>query len=70
MAVNDSDIGVQLDNGETITRDGKAYKCYKLRANKNASNATIKELANKDLIWFMLKQTFPGTSHSSQKSKL
>lgn len=45
---NDSKIGVRLDNGEIVTKDGKQYKRYKLQANKNASNSTIKELANKN----------------------
>ncbi|KAB8213066.1 hypothetical protein BDV33DRAFT_84268 [Aspergillus novoparasiticus] len=47
-AVNDSNIGVRLDHAEIVTKDGKAYKRYKLQANKNASNATIKGLANKN----------------------
>ncbi|KAK1144574.1 hypothetical protein N8T08_005447 [Aspergillus melleus] len=36
-AVNDSNIG-----------DGEVFKRYKLQANKNASNATIKSLANQN----------------------
>ncbi|RMZ46504.1 hypothetical protein AFCA_012201 [Aspergillus flavus] len=47
-AVNDSNIGVRLDHAEIVTKDGKTYKRYKLQANKNASNATIKGLANKN----------------------
>lgn len=45
---NDSTIGSRLDNGEKIVKDGKEYKRYKWQINKNAENATLKELANKD----------------------
>lgn len=48
MAKNDSEIGARLDNGETVIKDGKTYKRYKLQVNKNASNPTLKDLANKD----------------------
>jgi hypothetical protein len=41
-------IGSRLDNGEKVTKDGKEYKRYKWQINKNAQNATLKELANKD----------------------
>ncbi|KAL2785323.1 hypothetical protein BJX66DRAFT_343215 [Aspergillus keveii] len=45
---NDMTIGSRLDNGEKVTKDGKEYKRYKWQINKNAQNATLKELANKD----------------------
>ena len=45
---NDTKIGLRLDNGDKIVRDGKEYKRYKLQVNKDADNATLKDLANKD----------------------
>lgn len=48
-AVSDSKIGVRLDSAETVEKGGKLYKRYKLQANKNASNPTIKEAAQRDL---------------------
>ncbi|KAJ5086508.1 hypothetical protein NUU61_007815 [Penicillium alfredii] len=45
---NDTKIGSRLDNGEKIVKEGKDYKRYKWQLNKNADNATLKELANKD----------------------
>ena len=47
-STNDAKIGVRLDNAETIYKDGKEYKRYKLRANKGAANLTIKRVADKD----------------------
>ncbi|KAK2863700.1 hypothetical protein FQN49_004074 [Arthroderma sp. PD_2] len=45
---NDKTIGVRLDNAEQVTKNGQTFKRYKLQPNKNAANATIKELANKN----------------------
>ncbi|PYH75338.1 hypothetical protein BO82DRAFT_36729 [Aspergillus uvarum CBS 121591] len=47
-ASNDSKIGVRLDNGENVTKEGKVYKRYKVQACKEASNSTIKSLASKN----------------------
>lgn len=47
-ANNDSKIGLRLDNGETFTKNGKEYKRYKLQVNKNAENATLKKMAEKN----------------------
>ena len=45
---NDAIIGVRIDNGEKIIKDGVEYKRYKLQVNKNAANPTLKSLAAKD----------------------
>jgi hypothetical protein len=48
MGKHDADIGVRLDYGDRITRDGIEYQRYKLQANKQAANATIKAIAAKN----------------------
>lgn len=45
---NDSSIGSRLDHSVEVEIDGKKYRKYKWQINKNAANATLKELANKD----------------------
>lgn len=45
---NDTKIGSRLDNGEKFLKDNKEYKRYKWQLNKNADNATLKDLANKN----------------------
>lgn len=45
---NDSSIGSRLDHSVEVDIDGKKYRKYKWQINKNAANATLKELANKD----------------------
>ncbi|KAG5302381.1 hypothetical protein I7I50_03322 [Histoplasma capsulatum G186AR] len=68
-ATNDSQIGVRLDNAEKITRNGKEYKRYKLQANKNAANPTIRELANKNSHRVFAEADVPldGTIPTDQK---
>jgi hypothetical protein len=45
---NDKKIGVRIDNADTIVKDGKRFKRYKLQVNKGAENATLKTLADKN----------------------
>ncbi|KAF2228286.1 hypothetical protein BDZ85DRAFT_255723 [Elsinoe ampelina] len=45
---NDKAIGLRLDNGETVTKDGQQYKRYKLQANKDADDKAIRDLAKKN----------------------
>ncbi|KAJ9284671.1 hypothetical protein DTO021C3_7701 [Paecilomyces variotii] len=62
---NDTTIGSRLDNGEKITKDGKEYKRYKWQINKNAENATLKELANKDSHRVWSEADIPVTSDAA-----
>ncbi|RAQ44156.1 hypothetical protein AFGD_012536 [Aspergillus flavus] len=62
---NDSKIGSRLDNGEKLVKDGKEYKRYKWQVNKNANNATLKELANKDSHKVWAEADIPITSDAS-----
>ncbi|PNS21220.1 hypothetical protein CAC42_3558 [Sphaceloma murrayae] len=45
---NDKKIGVRLDNADTIVKEGKKFKRYKLQVNKGAENPTLKGLADKN----------------------
>jgi hypothetical protein len=45
---NDAKFGIRIDNGETITKNGKQYKRYKVQANKGAENPTLRDIANHD----------------------
>ena len=47
-ANNDKRFGVRIDNGERVIKDGVEYKRYKMQANKEAENATIREMADKN----------------------
>lgn len=62
---NDSKIGSRLDNGEKLMKDGKEYKRYKWQVNKNAENATLKDLANKDSHKVWAEADIPVTSDAS-----
>ncbi|KAI2825000.1 hypothetical protein CBS147321_5919 [Aspergillus niger] len=63
---NDSKIGSRLDNGETFTKDGKEYKRYKWQINKNAENATLKDIASKDSHKVWAEADIPITSDNSK----
>lgn len=62
---NDKTIGSRLDNGEKIMKDDKEYRRYKWQINKNAENATLKELANKDSHKVWSEADIPVTSDAS-----
>lgn len=68
---NDTKIGTRLDNGETIFKDGKEYKRYKLQVNKDAENSTLKQLANQDSHKVWSETDIPiGEGESSAKEVL
>lgn len=46
--VNDANIGCRLDFGPTIKKGEKEYKKYYLQLNKNASDPSLRKLAEKD----------------------
>ena len=60
----DAKIGLRLDNGETIYKDGKEYKRYKLQANKGAENPTLKRAAahNSHEVWSQADLLIGGNS--------
>ncbi|KAL3454152.1 hypothetical protein BJX65DRAFT_301939 [Aspergillus insuetus] len=70
MAANDSKIGVQLNNGELVTKDGKAYRRYKLQANKNTSNPIIKDLAAQNSHRVSAKADVPINDSKSNEEKI
>jgi len=45
---NDKKIGLRLDHGDIVVKDGKKFRRYKLQINKGAENPTLKALADKD----------------------
>ena len=64
---NDLKIGSRLDNGEKIVKDGKEHKRYKWQVNKNAENATLRELANKNSHKVWAEADIPINSGTSAK---
>lgn len=45
---NDADIGLRLDYGDKFIKDGKEYRRYKLKVNKQAADPTLRALAAKN----------------------
>jgi hypothetical protein len=45
---NDTAIGARVDNGQVYERDGQLVKAVYLQPNKNASNKTLKKLADQN----------------------
>jgi hypothetical protein len=45
---NDTEIGARVDNGQVYERDGQLVKSIYLQPNENASNKTLKKLADQD----------------------
>ncbi|KAJ5036777.1 hypothetical protein NUH16_004656 [Penicillium rubens] len=65
---NDTSIGSRLDHSEEFEIDGKKYRRFKWQINKNAANATLKELANKDSHKVWAEADVPVGSDASNAS--
>ena len=69
---NDTNIGSRLDYGETFVRDWKEYRRFKFQVKKQASNATLRDLANKDShkVWAEADMPIGSESPSETVDKL
>jgi hypothetical protein len=67
---DDVAIGARIDNGEVYEKDGRRVKAVYMQPNKNATNQTLKKLADKDAHQKLTWAEIPIDENATKEEKL